>query len=528
MSRLVSVAGSLQGFDVIAHRARLRLAVVEMAVHRANRGIVGLRIVDRIGWTRLLRLAFAGYWAVSLVVVAIAFRPDLIHPADIGSDSSNYIAAAERTAAHHPIYELRPGDRPVPLDNPPDWNVPILSPPSAATLYLGAAVLPDGVRLYPAWAIGLAGTVMVGLLVAAMAPPLLLVLLVQFLPGLAVTAWSGNLNSLIAPAIVVAFLGVRSESKTLQTIAGVVVAAIACAKIGPLILGIWVLSQRRRPATVALVGSGLLIATLTVALAGVSSLTEYLEVVRRAAAEPSSLSVPGLVRAAGFSDGASNVAFLLSIVASAILTVLLRDRPAGLLVAVLGTIFATSVVRYESIGVIVATGVGWMGRGLLLDHLPVSPDGRRQPKERGVEGHSKRRLITVTVAVGLAVATASTGISMATGGLERSSVSISNDGEDAVVVRFSVPSQSASFGFLVPPHSTIAAWQALSGGSPPFATFWTPTCDFLGRSTLPRSGGGIHADGPQVWVGQSQAAETESGTYAPTCAAELISRYRNP
>jgi hypothetical protein len=98
-------------------------------------------------------------WLAFLANAGFIVRPDLLYPGDIGSDSANYVAAAERLASNGSIYALRAGDRPVPRDNAPDWSVPIISPPTVPALLLPTVLAPSDARPYIVWSVGLAGTI---------------------------------------------------------------------------------------------------------------------------------------------------------------------------------------------------------------------------------------------------------------------------------------------------------------------------------------------------------------------------------
>lgn len=82
--------------------------------------------------TRSLRV-LAGV-SILLVVVPLVVGTFETFPTRPNGDPWNYLAAAERLNAGHPLYALSPGDRPVEL-HPPYWSVPLLSPPFIAVLW---------------------------------------------------------------------------------------------------------------------------------------------------------------------------------------------------------------------------------------------------------------------------------------------------------------------------------------------------------------------------------------------------------
>src|SRR5690348_9489574 len=109
-----------------------RWNAVEDAIHGWCRRTPGLRVVDQIVWTRRLRVSVMLECLNFVCQTITSNRPDLIHPSDIGSDSSNYVRVVERLTSGGEIYGLRSTDRPVPKDNPPNVPTPILSPPTIA------------------------------------------------------------------------------------------------------------------------------------------------------------------------------------------------------------------------------------------------------------------------------------------------------------------------------------------------------------------------------------------------------------
>ena len=188
----------------------------------------GLRIIAGWGFERTMRLIGVVAWLGLLANMILVARPDLLHPADFGSDTSNYVAFGERLVDRGQLYALSPGDRPVAADNPPSWTVPILSPPQMAVPWAAMTPMPDVVRFYLPWAIGVAGTIAVGILFIRRAPVLLLVVTLPFLKGLALTAWSGNVNALIAPAAMLTWWAGREHSHRF----GVIVTGAMAATFG--------------------------------------------------------------------------------------------------------------------------------------------------------------------------------------------------------------------------------------------------------------------------------------------------------
>jgi hypothetical protein len=501
---------------------RATLEGFEESLHAFTRNAFAVRILERFGWTRILRLAVAAWWLISVLFAGLLVRPDLIHPSEIGSDSSNYIGASERLAAGHHIYDLAPGDRPVPMDNPPEWSVPLLSPPTVPVATLWTVALPDAVRLYPMWALGLAGTIATGFLVAALAPPLLLIVATARFGGLAVTAWSGNVNAMIVAAIVVIWWGGRSERRAPQVLAGVLVALAAAVKIGPAMLAIWILSQGRRPAIAAMLATGAVVAAATVLVAGPDAIRRWLEVARESAGVATSLSLPGRLMELGVPSATAAFAIPFAMALAVVGIVLLRREPVAFLIAVLASVFATTVVREETLAVAIAGMVAWWGRGLLVRARQSLPDGIETAMVRS----SERPAVNLSVSGAALVTLIMLGRSIATGGLMHSSFVATNAGSDPVIVRIKVSDQAASFGYLVRPHGSITGWRMLGAGSPPAAVAWTMDCEQIGYVLLPQSGGAVEIDAGAVRLTADDpaAADPRVAPFADdvaTCAPEM-------
>jgi len=96
--------------------------------------------------TRSLRV-LAGL-SILLVVAPLVVGTFETYPTRPSGDPWNYLAAAERLNAGHPLYALSTGDRPVEL-HPPYWSVPLLSPPFIAVMWRPLAPFGDAAML--AW-----------------------------------------------------------------------------------------------------------------------------------------------------------------------------------------------------------------------------------------------------------------------------------------------------------------------------------------------------------------------------------------
>lgn len=506
--------------DLLA-RVRLPLSKVETRLHELARQTLGLRILDRFGWTLIARWFFAANWLISLGLVATTFRPDLLHPSAIGSDTSNYVAAAERLATSGEIYSIHPGDRPVPLDNPPEWSAPILSPPTVPLVNVWLVALPDGWRLYPTWLVGLIGTVAVGFLVAAFAPPLFLGLGLQYMPGLAIMAWSGNVNALIAPALLIAFFGIRSRSPGAQALAGSIVAVATAIKLGPAIVAFWVICQGRRPATIALFLTGIGFGVLTIGVTGWSSISQYLHIASESAGTPTGASVPGILHAVGVPTQLATLAIPVVLLGIVVLVARFRESAAAFLLAVTGSIFATTVVRYDSVALWLAPTVVWLGRGLLL---PPRPElGPTLTRERTMPPWSA---VLAAIVTGSIVGAGALSGSIASGGLTTSTFGVSNTTDQVVIARLNVPNQEASFGFAVPPASSIVGWESLGAVSPTVASIWSANCAFIGSVDLPKQGGQAVVSSSGVTL-RGPGVPARHAPYSSNCALEFERRLRS-
>ena len=92
------------------------------------------------------------------------------------------------------------------------------------------------------------------------------------------------------------------------------------------------------------------------------------------------------------------------------------------------------------------------------------------------------------------VALMAVGWSIATGGLDRSSFHIENATDEPVIVRFSAPGWSASWGYLVQPHQIGTGWSDEVGSvAGPFQVF-DSACDVVAVAELPSGGGAFRLE----------------------------------
>jgi hypothetical protein len=404
--------------------------------------IYGLRVVERIGPANVARILTTIFWLGVLVWVP-TIRPDLPYPADLGSDSSNYTAAGERLASGSTLYALQAGDRPVPADNPPEWSGPILSPPPVALPWAAMLALPDALRFYFTWVVGLAMTTALGFFLAARLPARALFPLLVALFPLGVVAWSGNLNALLAPALVLVYRAALTEpSRRVQAIVGVVVAIAALVKLGPVFLLLWLLLLRRTTALLAAAITGVLVLGVTAWIGGVEVFADYVRLLQTSASMPSDLSIPGLLRGLGLPPMAGYlVLIVVTAVGCAAMVVWRRNAGVTFAIAVLLSVIATTIVRVETLVVALAAIAPWA-----TARFQVS------------EGLGAPRLAPTVAVASAAFAILALLGSVLTGGTRYSSMTLANEAGQPVVVRFTVPGQYASFGYELQDGQAGTAW----------------------------------------------------------------------
>ena len=472
--------------------------------------IPGLRIIYRLGGDNLLRFTALVFWLGILAWVPLLLRPDLIRPADIGSDTSNYVAAAERLVDGHSVYALQPGDRPVPNDNPPEWSGPLLSPPTVATTWAAFEWLPAPIAFHLTWAMGLAAATALGLyFVFRLRAAMLLISLLALYP-FGVVAWSGNLNALLAPAFVVAWLAFqRDRTRTTDLSLGVIVGIAAALKLGPIILLWWLATQRRWWAVAIACAAIVGLVAATAVLGGTGVLSEYLQLLGSAGAAPSPLSFPGLAAQLGFEPIVGYVAIAILAAVIGLLMLLIRERP-GLTfaLAVLLSLVVVTIVRVETLVVGIAALAPW------ATHRTQGLLARSAPSLRAV----------VATAAGL-VALAGIGASIATGGVATSSMALKNDSSEPLIVRFTVPGQYATFGYRLAAGASGIGWAAEPGSERGRLVVYSADCRYLydTEATPPGGIGWSIGDGAAAALAATPSA-VPSLAYDSSCALELRAR----
>jgi hypothetical protein len=446
----------------------------------------------------LVRLLLLGLWVFLLVDTILNVRPDLLSPADLGTDPSNYVAAAERLVESGRPYVLAAGQRPAPADNPPFWTAPILSPPTTAALWEATLLLPDAARFHVTWLLGALGVAGAGALLLVRAPLVLAIAAATLLPGLAITAWSGNVNALLVPAAMWLWYGSATASRSSsQVLTGGVIGALAAAKIAPAILIVWLVGQRRWRA----VGAAILaVAALTgVALAqgGVQPFLDYLSIAADASATPDPGSIPGILRSVGLSPGIASMAYLGFLALIVLALVAKRSAPRSTFaLAAVAMVFATPVVRLETLAVAIVAITPWL-RG------PVH-GGRIQ---RWVEAGGIAAMLIASVL-----------LSVSHGAGDRSSVVLVNSSDRPVTIRAYLPWPEATFGFTIEPGTSGVAWTARGAISGPLLAF-DEACRFRSELWLPRTGGRVEfTSAGELRPSEEVLVETASLPFSSRCS----------
>ena len=470
--------------------------------------IPGLRILYRLGANNLLRFSALVFWIGVLAWVPILLRPDLIRPADLSSDTSNYLAASDRLVEGHSIYSLQPGDRPVAQDNPPEWSGPILSPPTVATVWAVLRWLPPPIIVHLTWASGLAAVTALGVFLAMrLRAATLLLALLAFYP-LGVVAWSGNVNALIAAGLAGVWLTIkRDRTVATDVVAGVLVGLAAALKLGPVILLWWLITQRRGWAVAAAVATIVGLVGATALLGGTRAFSDYVQLLGSAGAAPSPMSLPGLAAQLGFDRMIGYVAIVVISSVTALGMLVLRDR-SGLTfaLAVLLSLIVVTIVRVETLVVGIAALTPWAVQRATTGWAPQLPSLR-----------------TGIVVISGLVAVAGIAASVATGGLTSSSMELRNDSAAPVVVRFTVPGQYATFGYRLLVGQSGVAWKDELGSERGRMAVYTTDCRFLydieaGPPAIGWSMGGTGVSELSAEIDESFLA------YDSSCALELRER----
>lgn len=270
------------------------------------------------------------------------------------TDAPNYYAAAERLNAGHALYELGPSDRKLALDG---WvPAPLLSPPLIAAAWRPLAAMPIDLAV-TAWTL-------VGLLVL-LGSCLWLVwragvatsvgVLILSIP-LGLTAWTGNLQTFLTPAL--CFTWIWHVSGRPGRV-GAVVGVGTVLKLAPAPLFVWLLVTRQSragtAATVFAVGAAL----ISLAGAGLTAHLDYLRVASDVSRlGGTALSAGGIATAVGIPADLRAFAAPLMLVLGSLGTIAVRRRPdRAFSLAIVTGLMGLTVVNLTNVTMLLAAFV---------------------------------------------------------------------------------------------------------------------------------------------------------------------------
>jgi hypothetical protein len=326
----------------------------------------------------VLRLVVLLLLVGQLFVTAVVQRPDLLHPSAVGSDPSNYFAAALRLNAGHSLYgALQPGDRPVP-GYPGTLPAPILSPPLIALVWRPLALLP-GAWSMDLWWLGCL-LLLVALVVAFAAvakPPKLAVLAAVLALGLPLAfigtghypylgynspvsfaALSGNVNSYLVGLFVLTWW---ASSSGRPWLAGSAAALATALKLGPVVLLWWFITQHSWRSARAFVVAGVAFAVVGLVFAGLQANIDFVHLALGGDVKPTAWSVTGMLhRLLKVPSGIARYGTMGAIVAGLTAVLALRNHPrAAFTAAILTTIYSSPVVLQGNLALLVVIAAPW-------------------------------------------------------------------------------------------------------------------------------------------------------------------------
>ena len=267
----------------------------------------------------------------------------------------------------------------------------------------------------------------------------------------------------------------------------------------------------RRDAVLAAIATGIVGLGATVVLGGIDAFAEYVRIVRETIAVASPLSIPGVAASVGSPADWQRPAFVAVLLAAAGSIVLLRRYSSvTFAIAVVAAVMATTVVRFDTLVVGLAALTPWAAMravGPAAPDVATASDPAWSP--------SRMRLIGGTAVL---IGVLGVVLAVGTGGLDRSSLAITNDSGEALVVRFTVASQDASFGYPVANGETGTAWGERMGTVTQTILVFAADCRLLQRFEPPVGLQGIRITGATTEPVPSVAAPYLR--YVPDCATE--------
>ena len=326
----------------------------------------------------VLRLVAVLFLVWQLFVTATIQRPDLLHPGGVGSDPSNYVAAAERLNAGHSLYgALQPGDRLVP-GYPELFPAPLLSPPLVAVVFRPLALLPGELSVDLWWLGGLilltelaAAFALVGrakdlvILIAVLSLGLPLAIIstgrypyLGFNSPVSFAALSGNLNAYLVGLFALTWW---ASSRGRPWLAGSSAALATALKLGPLVLLWWFVTQRSWRSARAFVLAGAVFAAVGVVFAGLQANLDFASLALGGNVKLSVWSVPAMLeRLLGLAPGIARYGTIAAIVVGLAAVLGLRKHPrAAFAAAILTTIYSSPVVLEGNFALLLALAAPW-------------------------------------------------------------------------------------------------------------------------------------------------------------------------
>ena len=293
----------------------------------------------RAGLALVVGLALTG----GTLVFAVLFGAQII---GLPPDAVTYLAAGERLNAGHRLYELAPGDRPVPLV-PPYWTVPLLSPPLIAVLWRPLALLGE-----PSVWVWMAGSFLgLALAVGAVAhraPLATGVLTVALAVPLADQARFGNVNVLLAcGGIATWWLSIRRRNRW----AGALIGVMAAVKLWPLLLALPLAAHGDWRSVVAgvVIGAGACL-ILSIVGAGWEAHLEYVDIAL--SIQPSIGSPAAYLHNAGID--APWISYVILAFGVALVAVFRRRRGLAFGIGVVTMVFGAPIVHIGTLVILLA------------------------------------------------------------------------------------------------------------------------------------------------------------------------------
>jgi hypothetical protein len=311
------------------------------------RHLPGIRVFFKVDWRTIAPPFLIACWLFMLLMTILVFRPDLVNPARIGTDTSNYYAAGVRLNAGHQLYQLQAGDRPVANGiEPTPWSYPLLSPPPIAVVWRLLAFLFGDASMY-LWALAglLASSVMMAMIIVRCRPGLYPTLLVV-MPFVAMQAVSGNVNALLIPACALVWW---ATTRGRPGVAGALIGLSFALKLTPGLWIWWFIVRRDSRALVTCVATVAAVVAVSFIAVSPDSFIQYLAVARQAG----TVGLPGMSPASlatslGVPVAIANLVPYLLAAGAAALAWLWRDRPAWAFAAcAVGVTLGTPDLRFE-------------------------------------------------------------------------------------------------------------------------------------------------------------------------------------